>query len=150
MRLLNNAEKAAADILKAFESPNDLPKPLAQVFVHRKDGAPCRKWSWRNQLIVALRGHRQARGFRQWEEVGRRVKKGATAFRILSPLEKKVVENGTHEDRVAVFGFRGTPVFGFGQTEGEPLTEAEGELDELLDTLPLREVAKAWGIPVEG
>jgi hypothetical protein len=150
MQLLNKAEEAAADILKAFENPNSLPKPLANVFVRRNDGALCRKWSWRNQLIVALRGHKEARGFRQWEEVGRRVRKGATAFRILSPLAKKVVEDGTNEERVAVFGFRGTPVFGLGQTEGEPLAEAEGELDEWLDTLPLRDVAKAWGLSVEG
>lgn len=150
MKLLNKAEEAAADILKAFENSNALPKPLAQIFVHRKDGAPCRKWSWRNQLIVALRGHREARGFRQWEAAGRRVRKGATAFRILSPLAKKVVEDGTHKERVAVFGFRGTPVFGVGQTEGEHLTEHGDEIDDWLKTLPLRDVAESWGLSVEG
>lgn len=150
MHLLNKAGEAAADILKAFENPNDLPKPLANVFVRRNDGAPCRQWSWRNQLIVAIRGHREARGFRQWETAGRRVKKGEKAFRILAPLAKKLREHGTDEERVAVFGFRGTPVFGFDQTEGDPLAEAEGETDDWLKALPLRGVAEAWGLTVEG
>ncbi len=150
MRLLNRAEEAAADILKAFENPNDLPKPLAQVFVHRKDGAPCRKWSWRNQLIVALRGHREARGFRQWEAVGRRVKKGERAFRILSPLAKKVIEAGTDEERLAVYGFRGTPVFGLAQTEGQLCNQPEDGTDDWLKSLPLRDVAESWGLTVEG
>ncbi len=149
MKFFNKAEEAAADILKAFENPNSLPKPLAQVFVHRGDGAPCRRWSWRNQLIVALRGHREARGFRQWEEAGRRVKKGEKAFRILSPLTKKVEDEGSGEERVAVFGFRGTPVFGLHQTEGETLSSQDGRADEWLASLPLRDVAEAWGLSVE-
>ena len=149
MKLLNKAEEAAADILKAFESPNDLPRPLANVFVRRNDGAPCRKWSWRNQLIVALRGHKEARGFRQWEEVGRRVRKGEKAFRILSPLAKKLVDAGADEEKVAVFGFRGTPVFGFHQTEGESLAESGDDIDDWLKALPLRDVAEAWGLSVE-
>lgn len=148
MKLLNKAEEAAADILKAFEDPNALPKPLANVFVHRKDGAPCREWSWRNQLIVALRGHREARGFRQWEEVGRRVKKGERAFRILSPLAKKEVDEVTGEERVAVHGFRGTPVFGLEQTDGEPIPETVNGADDWLRALPLREVAESWGLSV--
>jgi len=149
MRFVNKAEEAAQDILRAFESPNDLPKPLAQIFVHRRDGAPCRKWSWRNQLIVALRGHTDARGFRQWEEVGRRVKKGERAFRILSPLVQKVVE-GDGEERLAVYGFRGTPVFGIAQTEGEPVHHLDGDDDGWLASLPLRDVASSWGLTVEG
>ena len=113
MKFFNKAEEAAADILKAFENPNGLPKPLAQVFIHRNDGSPCRVWSWRNQLIVALRGHGEARGYRQWEQIGRRVKTGEKAFRILSPLAKNILDKKTQEERTAIYGFRGTPVFGF-------------------------------------
>jgi hypothetical protein len=90
MNLYGKAAEAAHDILRAFENPNSLPAPLAQVFIHRKDASPCRAWSWRNQLIVALRGHSDARGFRQWQQVGRHVKKGEKAFNILSPCVKKV------------------------------------------------------------
>ncbi len=149
MKLLNKAEEAARDILTAFENPNGLPKPLAQVFVHRNDGAPCRRWSWRNQLIVAVRGHREARGFRQWEAVGRRVKKEERAFRILSPLAAKVRDGEAGDERVAVYGFRGTPVFGHDQTEGEPLVSEDRSADEWLASLPLRDMAEAWGLSVE-
>ena len=30
-----------------------------------------RRWSWRNQLLTALSGYHDARGYRQWQEVGR-------------------------------------------------------------------------------
>ena len=149
MRLLNKAEEAAADIVKAFENPNELPKPLAQVFVNYKDGSPCREWSWRNQLIVALRGHTEARGYRQWEQVGRQVRPGETAFRILSPLAKKVVDEKTEEERTVVYGFRGTPVFGLSQTEGKPLPDQSEDTCRWLNSLPLRNVAEAWGLSVE-
>jgi hypothetical protein len=149
MKMFNKAEEAAADILRAFENPNELPKPLAQVFIHRSDGSPCREWSWRNQLIVALHGHCEARGYRQWEQAGRRVKTGEKAFRILSPLAKKVLDEKTEEERTAVYGFKGTPVFGLDQTEGEPLPNRGPDADRWLDSLPLLEVAKAWGLSVE-
>ena len=149
MKMLSKAEEAAADILKAFENPNDLPKPVAQIFICRKDGSPCRKWSWRNQLISAIRGHNEARGFRQWEQIGRRVRKGEKAFRILSPLVKKGSDEESGEERFAVYGFRGTPVFGLGQTEGKPLPIRADETRAWLDSLPLRGVADAWGLSVE-
>jgi hypothetical protein len=65
--MLNKAEEAVTDILKAFENTHDLPKPLAQVFVNRKDGTPCRGWSWRNQLIAALRGHEDRELSEKWQ-----------------------------------------------------------------------------------
>ena len=62
-RFYGKAEEAAQQILAAFQS-GDLPKPLAAVFIRRKDDVPCRSWSWSNQLITALRGHSDARGYR--------------------------------------------------------------------------------------
>jgi hypothetical protein len=71
MLLQGKAADAANDIMRAFQNPNELPAPLAQVFIRRRDKVPCRAWSWRNQLLAALHGHADARGFRQWEQVGR-------------------------------------------------------------------------------
>ncbi len=121
MLLQGKAAEAANDVLRAFQNPNSLPVPLAQVFVHRKDNVPCRAWSWRNQLITALHGHPDARGFRQWEQVGRHVKKGAKAFYILSPCMKTVEEKGTGDKKKVIYGFKGTAVFGFDQTDGKLL-----------------------------
>ena len=38
------AAEAADEILSAFQNPDSLPDPLAQVFIHRKDNVPCRSW----------------------------------------------------------------------------------------------------------
>ena len=67
MRFYGKAEAAANSILRAFQSPSSLPAAIAPVFIQRKDGSPCRSWSWANQLLVALHGHSDARGFRQWQ-----------------------------------------------------------------------------------
>ena len=149
MILRNKAEEAANDILRAFENPNDLPRPLAQVFINRKDGSPCRQWSWRNQLIAAIRGHSDARGFRQWEKVCRKVRKGEKSFRILSPLMKKELDEKKKEERTIIYGFTGTPVFGLAQTEGERMPTRKEETERWLESLPLREVADAWELSVE-
>ncbi|QDV69015.1 hypothetical protein Poly24_27290 [Rosistilla carotiformis] len=148
MIMKNKAEEAAKQILSAFESPESLPGPIARVIVNRRDGSPCRKWSWRNQLIVAINGYSEARGFRQWDKVERRVKKGEKSIRILSPLSKSIKDKND-EDRIMVYGFRGTPVFGIEQTEGKPITGCDREVLAWLNDLPLREVADAWGLSVE-
>jgi hypothetical protein len=75
MQFYGQAASAANRILDAFKS-GQLPKALATVFIRRDDALPCRAWSWSNQLLTALNGHDDARGFRQWESVGRFVKKG--------------------------------------------------------------------------
>ena len=142
MNLSGKAAEAANDILRAFENPNSLPAPLATIFIWRNDDSPCRSWSWRNQLIAALHGHKDARGFRQWLEVGRCVKKGETAFFILSPCTKKVEDVKTGDEKAVLCGFRGTPVFGFNQTQGDPLPEGDPAVDGWLRSLPMRDVAK--------
>jgi hypothetical protein len=148
MLLQGKAAEAANEILRAFQKPNSLPTPLGQVFIHRKDNVPCRAWSWRNQLLSALHGHADARGFRQWEQVGRHVKEGEKAFYILSPC-MKTVEEKTGDEKKVIYGFKGTPVFGFDQTEGKSLPVGDPVFERWLKSLPLREVADAWGLSVE-
>jgi len=92
-RFFRQAENAAGRILEAFQA-GSVPKALAPVFVRRKDDVPCRAWSWSNQLLVALAGHSDARGYRQWQQVGRHVRKGEKGFHILVPMVgKKTVED---------------------------------------------------------
>ena len=75
-RFHGKAKDAADRIVAAFQS-GSLPKALAPIFINRPDeDTPCRKWSWSNQLLTALAGYSDARGFRQWQTVGRHVKKG--------------------------------------------------------------------------
>jgi hypothetical protein len=142
-----NAEAAAKAIVTAFETPDSLPEPMAQMFFRRRDDLPCRRWSWRNQMLVALRGTMDARGFRQWQQVGRWVKSGEKAFHILAPLVRKKTDSEDVREREMVVGFRGVPVFGIEQTEGRPLPSASAE-QQWIDALPLVEVARHWGLTV--
>jgi hypothetical protein len=149
MRLYGKAESAATQILAVFRQPELLPAALAPIFIRRKDNVPCRSWSWLNQLLVALHGHSDARGFRQWEQVGRHVKKGERSFPILAPVIRKIADDEeTEEERVRVVGFKSTPVFGYLQTQGQPLPEPDRDLENWLASLPLAEVASAWNISV--
>jgi antirestriction factor ArdC-like protein len=140
----------ANDILAAFES-EELPQALAQLFIHRKVEVPSRAWTWTNRLIAIRRGHVYAAGFRQWQEVGRYVKKGEHAFHILAPRIAKTKEDdgerGLKEGDPVPLGFLAVPVFGYLQTEGEPLAGVE-DAPEFVDRLPLVEVARAWGLSV--
>jgi antirestriction protein ArdC len=149
MNFYGQAEGVAQSIVRAFEDANSLPKPLAQIFIHRKDAAHFAKWSWGNQLAVVLRGFSDARGFNQWRDVGRWVRKGEKCFHILGPVKKKIADKKTGEEKSIIVGFKGVAVFGLEQTEGEPLPIGDPEIETWLDSLPLVDVAKAWGLSVD-
>lgn len=151
MQFYRKAESAATRILEAFQSGN-LPKALAPVFVNRKDNVPCRQWSWSNQLLTALAGHSDARGFRQWESVGRNVKKGEKSFPILVPVVRKRTkknDDGTEEEYTYIAGFTSAAVFGLQQTEGDPLPPPDPRVMAWLESLPLVEVARDWSLSVD-
>lgn len=147
-------------LLEAFRAGR-VPGALAQVFLVRGD-FPSAQWSWRNRLILALHGHSDARTYRQWRQVGRQVKKGEHACFILRPMTMKKVEElderrevdellgagGEATSRQAVVGFAPVPVFGASQTEGEALPYHERHRG-FLDSLPLVELARSWGLEVE-
>jgi hypothetical protein len=152
VRYFGQAEQAAARILAAFQA-GDLPAALAPIFIRRKDAVPCRSWSWSNQLLVALWGHSDARGYRQWEAVGRHVRQGQRGFAILVPLVRKSertdAETGLTEERSYLCGFRHSIVFGLAQTDGEPLPPGDPAVSAWIGSLPLVEVARSWGLSVE-
>ena len=148
MQFYGKAEEAANKILTAFEV-GQIPAALAQVFIHKHDDTPCQKWSWQNQLLVALAGHYDARGFRQWQSVGRSVIKGERALHILAPMVAKVEDSQTGEKVPHVYGFKSVAVFGLDQTDGAPVGEGkDSELYAWLENLPLRQVADGWGLSV--
>jgi antirestriction protein ArdC len=92
-----------------------------------------------------LSGTGDARGFRQWNEVKRHVKKGSKSLTILAPrLVKKQTED-KEEPAPILAGFLAVPVFKVEDTDGEPLDYQKIELP----ALPLMEVAQDWGISVK-
>lgn len=149
MKLHGKARDIAAQILDAFKA-GVIPAMLATTFVSPPvTGSPMTRWSWRNRLIAALHGHRDARGFRQWETAGRRVKRGERAFYILGPCtvtaKQEEPERGIQPGDPILIGFRAIPVFGYTQTEGEPVPWAEEER-RFFDSRPLADVARSWGL----
>jgi hypothetical protein len=147
MERCEKIEAAALAVIEAFENPTELPEPMAQTFFRPRDDVPCRRWSRRNQAIIALRGTTDARTFRQWRAVGRHVRAGEKAFHISAPFaRRRVVEGGAARDKA--IGFRGVPVFAFHQTEGDPLPASNHDEGKWIESLPLVDVARQWELNV--
>lgn len=143
-----NIPDAANQLLELFKNPELLPDAVAQVFMHRKDSSPCRKWSYSNQILMVLAGTYDARGFHQWKEANRQVKKGAKAFHILSPCikQKDKIVDGEKKKVPIVIGFKPTPVFRIEDTEGDELPNQDDRDVQYIQQLPLLSVAKKWGV----
>jgi len=127
---------------------------------------PCRRWSALNQLCVSLSGTLDARGIRQWNAVGRRVRKGASAFSILIPIlvakdtrEKRCEreepkETAPGENRAeapeekSLVGFKTMSVFRVEDTEGDALGYEAAMRSFEVKSLPLIEVASSLGVEV--
>lgn len=145
------AKEIAEKIVESFKS-GDLAEPLAQVYLTRVSSVPMAKWSYLNLFSVLLAGCTDARGYKQWLAVNRKVTPGqkAAAY-ILIPLfgkkDKTSVKDGREvtEEQSFIYGFKGVAVFDISQTEGEPLEEDES-VSEFVSDLPLVEVAKEFGL----
>lgn len=131
----------SSQLIEAFKE-GQVAEPLATIYLTRNDASPMANWSYFNQLSVLLSGCTDARGYRQWQQIGRHVRRGqkARAF-ILIPLIAKDKEDEEHR---FLYGFKIQPVFDVTQTEGEPLPSHPHR--DFLDTLPLVEVSRTWGI----
>ncbi len=114
---------------------------------------PSNAWSLTNRLIMIINGTSDARGFNQWKDINRYVKKGSKAFHILAPwISKKkdmcAPQQDNEEKPVHISqllrGFLAVPVFKVEDTDGDELDYQKLELPKL----PLLDVAKNWGIDV--
>lgn len=110
------------------------------------------RYSWRNAYLIAMQRPQASlvAGFSQWKRLGRRVRSGEKAIRIISPCPVRTANNDDGE-RVRMF-FKGACVFDVSQTEGEDLPEAEihevqADADELLEALTV--VAMKRGVTVK-
>ena len=130
------------NILDCFESGN-LPEAITYS-VFPAANIPSSNWSLLNRILMYLSDTQDARGFRQWNEANRHVKKGAKAIHILVPRMMKLEnENDDEEKRLA--GFMARPVFRIEDTEGEAVEYERIQMPKL----PLMEKAKEWGITIK-
>lgn len=140
-----NVKKARATLDKIVESfkAGDIAEAVARTHFPRSD-VPMDRWSFNNRLIAFFAGTQDARGFRQWEKVGRHVKKGSKAFYILAPLTYKVTDEETGKESIRIRGFKEVPVFRVEDTDGDPIDYSLPELPEF----PLADVAEKFGLTV--
>ena len=101
---------------------------------------PSEKWSRFNRFLMLLQGTNDARGYRQWQAVGRQVVKDSSAIHILAPrfVFQKSKEDPTKKEKKMV-GFIGIPVFRVEDTEGDPLPKYEPKSTPNPDLLKLVE-----------
>ena len=131
------------DLLVDRFQRGDVPGLIAKS-VFPAPNIPLAKWSLSNRTIAMLRGSADARGYRQWQQVGRQVKKGARAFTILGPRMAKVKDKETDEETMRLIGFVGIPVFDIKATEGDAVDYGIPPVPKH----PLLDVATKWGIEV--
>ncbi len=118
-------ERANVELDKIVQlfSSRQLPDLCAKVLIAAPQ-KPSSSWSMGNQLLMLLAGTGDARGYRQWQDVGRHVRQGSKAFYILGPvyIKRHIERPGEEEEAVEVLvGFRAIPVFRYEDTEGKDL-----------------------------
>ncbi len=142
------ANEELEKIVRLFSS-KELPDLCAKALINAPE-KPSSKWSLGNQLLMLLAGTSDARGFRQWNEVGRWVARDKKAIWILGPVRKKVrqepLEGAGQEGEVkeVLVGFKAIPVFRYEDTCGQDLRVYEPR-----NPPPLMEVAERFGMKVE-
>lgn len=140
------AKEQLRKIVELFSS-QELPQVSARKFMASLD-IPSTRWSLGNHLLMWLAGTEDGRGYRQWQEIGRYVKKGASAFHILGPLiTKKMFKDeatGEEKEESLLVGFKAIPVFRMEDTDGQPLPEPKPRIIP-----PLLDVAEKWGVKVK-
>ena len=144
--MAHNVRETLKTILEAFESGN-IPEAIAHSMFPIPE-LPSINWSLLNRITIFLSATADARGFRQWTDAGRHVKKGAKAAYILVPRminRETTSETGEAEEQEVLAGFMSRPVFRVEDTDGEPLDYEQIELPPL----PLMERATEWGLTVK-
>ena len=128
--MMNEKVKQALNsILQRFKS-GDIPEALAYSMFPIPN-IPASRWSLLNRTLMFISGTSDARGFNQWKQVNRYVKKGSKAITILAPRFIRKQEEDEEEAKSVLVGFLAVPVFKVEDTEGEPLDYQKIELPEL-------------------
>ncbi|MEX0895673.1 MAG: ArdC family protein [Patescibacteria group bacterium] len=140
--------KAQASIERAIEKfrTGDISSVTRIARIQLAGDAPVNKWSLSNKILAYLQADElDCRGFKQWQEAGRQVKKGSRAVYILSPRLVKQEDEKEQEKKSVCVGFIAVPVFAASSTEGDM-----GLPEHVpMQLPPLMDVARKLGIAVE-
>lgn len=129
----------------------------AELLTFMRFSARFHTYSLNNQLLIWMQapGAQHVAGFHAWKALGRRVKKGAKAVRVLAPLvvpDREAPPRADGRPAQKVVGFKYASVFADHDTEGEPLPSAafmvvQGGDDRTRELL--RALSGACPVPVE-
>ena len=146
-------EKAVQNLMRMFREQS-YPEQIALTIIRRREDdplikMPCQKYSLGNQLIMFFIGKTELCGtYKQWQAVGRQVRKGSRAFGIYAPLTKTVTdkdETGKETVKTVLYGFKPIPVFPVEATDGEPLEKYDYKPEVLP---PFYDICEKLGIAV--
>ena len=95
---MNNRVKQVLDVIAEKFKSGQIPEAVAMASFPVPD-IPSSMWSFTNRILMFLGDTGDARGFSQWKQVDRWVRKGAKAIHILVPCFKKEVDDATGEEK---------------------------------------------------
>lgn len=88
-------------------------------------------------------------GFKKWLSLGRNVRKGEKAIRILAPLTRKVKDKETEEEFHVLKGFKYVNVWDINQTEGANIDFGHQKMVKGQSKVSFQELKKIAPLPVE-
>ncbi len=135
--------KTLDTILQMFES-GDIPQAVSRTMFPVMD-VPTSNWSLANRILAMRSDTSDGRTYKQWQAVGRQVKKGTSSFQIFAPRKITFTDKETEEKITILKGFLAVNRHRVEDTEGANLPENQ-RLE--LPKFPLLKVAKKWGIDV--
>lgn len=135
--------KVLSSIVEKFKS-GEIPQAVAMACFPIPD-IPSSNWSFTNRIIMFLSGTGDARGYKQWKDANRFVKKGSHSIHILAPCFKKEADDESGEEKKVLKYFNPVPVFRLEDTDGEKLDYQTLEIP----SLPLKNRAIEWGISLK-
>jgi hypothetical protein len=146
VKLSPKAQATLDRVVQQFRS-GDL-SPVVEIARMQRTGGPIPsdRWTWSKRLLVLIQtGTVDCRGYRQWQQAGRYVMRGAQAAHIFAPILVNRRDPKSGEQIPVLTGFKTIPVYPAHATEGEELPEVSYTPRELP---PLADVAEKLGITV--
>jgi hypothetical protein len=128
-----HVKDAIKKVLETLKSGNI--ETIAYAVFKSQKGYPSDSWSFMNRLIMFCSETEDARGIRQWNRAGRKLRKGSKALYIMVPIMYKTritTTNGDGEEQIKEEtrrGYKSIPVFRVEDTTGEPLEEDNFKLE---------------------
>lgn len=145
MKLSPKARASINKVIEKFQS-GDLSAVTKIARIQLAKEAPVNKWSLSNKILAFLQSDEfDCRGYKQWQNAGRTVKKGSKAVYILRPKLAKIKKENEEENKNICIGFAPIPVFAASCTDGDENLPTY----EPVEYPPLLGVAKKFGIAVE-